>query len=159
LKVGNNPTTIDASSVLEAESTTKGFLPPRMTTAQRDAIAAPAKGLVLYNTTLDCLQINKGTAAVPTWECIGASFAPTAVTVSNNVLAQIGNEGDAPDIVNSVVTATQLGQIVPTITGVTSANETAYQDYIDANPNAFSSPATASEIQTMVTAVNNNRYF
>jgi len=47
-----------------------------MSTSQRDAIANPAKGLVLYNTTLDCLQINKGTAVSPTWECIGESAGP-----------------------------------------------------------------------------------
>jgi len=32
-------------------STTKGFLPPRMTTAQRDAIASPAEELIIYNLT------------------------------------------------------------------------------------------------------------
>jgi uncharacterized membrane protein len=81
----------------------------------------------------------------------------TMVTSVNNtvtsVLAQIGNEGDSPDTVNSVVTAAQLTSIG--ITGVTPANEAAYQDYIDANPNSFSSPATLAEVQAMITAVNN----
>lgn len=40
-----------ASAQLEIRSTTKGLLPPRMTTAQRDAIASPAEGLVIYNLT------------------------------------------------------------------------------------------------------------
>ena len=40
----------DASAVLQADSTTKGFLPPRMTKAQRDAIASPANGLMIYQT-------------------------------------------------------------------------------------------------------------
>jgi hypothetical protein len=39
------------SSALTVESTTKGFLPPRMTTVQRDAISSPAAGLIVYNTT------------------------------------------------------------------------------------------------------------
>jgi hypothetical protein len=43
--------TNQASSVLTMESTTRGFLPPRMTSAQRDAIASPATGLMVYNTT------------------------------------------------------------------------------------------------------------
>ena len=30
----------------------------------------------------------------------------------------------------------------------------AYQDYIDANPDSFSSPATLAEVQAMITAVN-----
>ena len=78
----------------------------------------------------------------------------TAVnTAQANILAQIGNEGDNPDKVNSVVTAAQLASLSG-ITGVVPANEDAYQDYIDANPNLFSSPATLAEVQAMITAVN-----
>ena len=43
-----------ASAVLQADSTTKGFLPPRMTEAQILAIASPAIGLMAYNTDKDC---------------------------------------------------------------------------------------------------------
>jgi hypothetical protein len=42
--------TIVASAILQADSTTKGFLPPRMTNAQRLAIASPAVGLMVYCT-------------------------------------------------------------------------------------------------------------
>jgi hypothetical protein len=41
-----------ASAFLEVKSTTKGFLPPRMTTAQKNAIVTPAAGLVVYDTNL-----------------------------------------------------------------------------------------------------------
>jgi hypothetical protein len=84
-----------------------------------------------------------------------AEIQALVTTVNNTVtgvLAQIGNEGDNPDTVNSVVTAAQLQSIG--ITGVTTANEGAYQDYIDTHPDAFSNPASLSEIQTMVTSVN-----
>jgi hypothetical protein len=37
-----------ASAIVEANSTTKGFLPPRMTGLQRDAIVSPASGLIIY---------------------------------------------------------------------------------------------------------------
>lgn len=40
-----------ASALLQLSSTTKGFLPPRMTTTQKNAIASPAAGLVVYDTT------------------------------------------------------------------------------------------------------------
>jgi hypothetical protein len=50
-------TTETASSILTLSSTTKGFLPPRMTTVQRDAIASPATGLVIYNTTTNKLNV------------------------------------------------------------------------------------------------------
>jgi hypothetical protein len=64
LIVGSN--TISASSQLEVTSTTRGFLPPRMTTTQKNAIASPASGLVVYDTTLGKLCV-RGAAA---WETI-----------------------------------------------------------------------------------------
>jgi hypothetical protein len=42
--------TINASAQVEVASTTKGFLPPRMTQTQRNAIASPAIGLEIYQT-------------------------------------------------------------------------------------------------------------
>ena len=47
-QVGINTENPDASAVLELESTSQGFLPPRMTADQRDAIVAPATGLIFY---------------------------------------------------------------------------------------------------------------
>jgi hypothetical protein len=44
-----------ASAQVQIDSTTRGFLPPRMTTTQINAISSPAVGLVVYNTTLDVL--------------------------------------------------------------------------------------------------------
>lgn len=55
-----------ASAQLEVVSTTKGFLPPRMTTAQKNAIASPAAGLVVYDTTLGKLCVRTASA----WETI-----------------------------------------------------------------------------------------
>lgn len=47
----------NASAQLDVVSTTKGFLPPRMTTTQRNAISSPAEGLVIYNTTTQKLNL------------------------------------------------------------------------------------------------------
>jgi hypothetical protein len=49
-------TTDIASSKLTIESTTQGFLPPRMTSTERDAIASPAVGLQIFNTTTSCVE-------------------------------------------------------------------------------------------------------
>ena len=60
VKVGDNPDTIDPESVLELESTGKGFLPPRMATADRPS-GPPAEGMVIYNTDIQCLETYNGT--------------------------------------------------------------------------------------------------
>ena len=51
----------DASSQLEVHSTTKGFLPPRMTQAQKLAISDPVEGLEVYDTTAKCKSYFNGT--------------------------------------------------------------------------------------------------
>ena len=52
--------TLAASAVVDIQSTTKGFLPPRMTTTQKNAIASPAAGLVVYDTTTNKLCCYNG---------------------------------------------------------------------------------------------------
>jgi len=56
----------DASSLLSLNSSTKGFLPPRMTTTERNAISSPAEGLVIYNETTQVLNFYNGT----TWGAV-----------------------------------------------------------------------------------------
>jgi len=59
-------TTTDASAILQADSTTKGILFPRMTTTQKNAISSPATGLVVYDTTLNKLCVRTASA----WETL-----------------------------------------------------------------------------------------
>ena len=51
VSVNNDNSAPDPSAMLDVKSTTKGFLPPRMTLAERDALVSPAEGLIIYNTT------------------------------------------------------------------------------------------------------------
>ena len=76
-QVGIGTATPDASAVLDASSITKGFLPPRMTTAQRDAIVSPATGLVIFNTSTNSIEIKNSSG----WIALSASFValPTIV--------------------------------------------------------------------------------
>ncbi|HMQ08010.1 MAG TPA: FISUMP domain-containing protein [Saprospiraceae bacterium] len=55
-KVGVGTSAPHASSILDIQSTNAGFLPPRLTQAQRNAITMPTIGLTIYNTWTNCLQ-------------------------------------------------------------------------------------------------------
>ncbi len=68
----------ESSAQLEVKSTDKGFLPPRMTEAQRDNISTPATGLIICQTdgTAGLYQYS-GTA----WKAIGSS--PTTYSVDD----------------------------------------------------------------------------
>lgn len=61
-RIGINNTAPNASAAVDITSTTAGFLPPRMTTAQRDAISSPATGLSLYCT--DCTATDASTGVM-----------------------------------------------------------------------------------------------
>jgi len=52
----------NAKAALDVSSITKGFLPPRMTTVQRDAIGSPPAGLMIYNTTTGRINVYNGSA-------------------------------------------------------------------------------------------------
>jgi hypothetical protein len=60
--VGVGTSSPSASALLDITSTTQGFLPPRMTTTQRNAIASPATGLMIYNSTDNLVQAYNGTS-------------------------------------------------------------------------------------------------
>ena len=64
--VGIGTATPAASAILDVTSTSKGFLPPRMTTTQKNAIGTPAAGLMVFDTTLVKLCVYNGT----NWETI-----------------------------------------------------------------------------------------
>ena len=60
--IGIGTSLTSASARLQINSTTQGFLPPRMTNAQRLAIASPAIGLIVYCTDMvEGLYVNKST--------------------------------------------------------------------------------------------------
>jgi len=61
--------TPDNSAMLDVQSTNKGVLFPRITTAQRNAISPAATGLMIFNTTTGCLEINLG-AGTAFWQSI-----------------------------------------------------------------------------------------
>ncbi len=64
---GLNP---NQSAMLDVQSTDRGVLFPRLTTAQRNTISNPANGLMIFNLTTNSLQINIGSPLNPSWASI-----------------------------------------------------------------------------------------
>jgi len=65
--VGVGTTSPNPAAALEVTSNNRGFLPPRMTTAARNAIASPPAGLLIFNTQTNKLNVFNGSF----WEQIG----------------------------------------------------------------------------------------
>lgn len=51
----------NANAILDVQSTTKAFMPPRMTQTQRDAIPSPQEGMMIYNLTTHGINVYNGT--------------------------------------------------------------------------------------------------
>ncbi|MES2431432.1 MAG: hypothetical protein V4556_10865 [Bacteroidota bacterium] len=83
-QVGIGTNTPNASSVLELSSINKAFIPPRMTTQQRDQISGPVAGMMIFNTTVTCVEIYRGSS----WfnVCTGTSSTPAP---SSNDVASV----------------------------------------------------------------------
>lgn len=82
--------TMNASAIGQFDSTNKGFLFPRMTTTQRNAISSPTTSLVIFNTTTGEYNYWNGSA----WTTFGgggvASVTGTAVTgTSTNPIVNV----------------------------------------------------------------------
>jgi len=82
----------NSSSMLDVDATDKGILIPRMTTAQRNAIIAPATSLMIFNTTTNCLEIFGGGI----WQsiycmCTGAPAVPGIVTGNISICSGTSN--------------------------------------------------------------------
>lgn len=60
---GTTPTT---NALVDLQSTTMAFCPPRMTTTQKNAISSPSEGMVIYDLTLHKLSVYTGAA----WETV-----------------------------------------------------------------------------------------
>lgn len=88
IAINDNGAKADTSAILDVNVNTitpkRGFLLPRMTTTQRDAIYQPAKGLMIYVTNVDSLEINLGTPSAPVWGALSTSAAVAGWLTTGN---------------------------------------------------------------------------
>ncbi len=77
-----------ASAILDLSSTSKGFVMPRVTQTQRDAIQSPVLGLQIFNTTNNCFEAY-GFSNWQTLSCLcnGAPSTPSTITGNSNPCA------------------------------------------------------------------------
>ena len=81
--INNDGGTPDGSAMLDVKSYNKGFLPPRMTHAEINAIANPANGLIVYCT--DCGPSGSGALSMfvaGSWIRLATAFMEPTVTTS-----------------------------------------------------------------------------
>jgi hypothetical protein len=109
--------TPDPSAMLDVQSPDKGFLPPRMTTAGRNGIVSPATGLLIFNTTLNCIEMNVGTPSQPAWGCLSVFNTVTAASSSPTLCI---NTALTP-ITHATTGATGIGAATGLPAGVSAA--------------------------------------
>lgn len=115
--------TPNPSAQLDVTSTTGGLLPPRMTTTQRDAIASPADGLMLYSSTAGDMQLR----ANGIWTDVQAALKATATldfpSTANNTNSDL----------TVTVTGAAVGDAVSVAPGLAAiSNHSCYTAWVSA---------------------------
>ena len=96
-----------SSALLEVKSTSKGFLPPRLTIAQRDSVINPATGLVIFCTECDELEVYNGTVWKSMLGIVACKQAgPAGIKICNQTWMQK----------NLDVSKYQNGDVIPQVT-------------------------------------------
>lgn len=131
--VGIGTTTPNASAQLDISSTTKGILVPRMSTVQRNAIASPARGLLVFDTTTNSFWFYNGTAWTNLSAASGSGWSLTgnAGTTGGNFIGTTDNVplrfkvyNQIAGIIDSTSYNTAIGY--RTLTAATAPNNSAF---------------------------------
>lgn len=124
-QTGIGTTTPDASAKLEINSTNKGFLTPRMTSAQRTAISSPANGLIVYQTDgVTGFYLNAGTAASPSWVRLNSDW----VKSGNDIAYTTGNISTTGNLTGGNVSTSKISGFVSNVTAEASSRTLASTD-------------------------------
>jgi hypothetical protein len=151
--VGIGVYTPNTSSILELSSTTKGFLPPRMTTAQATGISSPADGLLVYDTDTDTIKLRTNGAWVDLLAGTGSEADPQVGTLTANKWCSANAGGTAIDCTADAPATGAAGsanevQFRNSSTGVFAANSNFVWDDTNARLGVgVAAPNAAFEVQ------------
>jgi len=95
---------LDSASILSLSSTTKGFLPPRLTSTEMNAIASPTTGLTIYNSTSNAIFVYDGAS----WVQLAAGGSGTVNSGLANTLAYYPSTGTAVDDLTAITASRAL---------------------------------------------------
>jgi hypothetical protein len=140
--------TLVGSAVVAINSTDKGFLPPRMTTVQRDAISTPAEGLEIYNLDTNKPNYYNGTVWTTPAESgvCGVSDAAGAFTYYADLTTAIA-AASSGDVVEVFANITETGAVTIVFKDGVNINGNGYT-YTLSNAttiNAFEVAASANQ--------------
>ena len=140
--IGIGNSSPDASALMDLTSSTQGFLLPRLSDSQRNAIANPAIGLQIFNTNSNCINIYKpngwfefcGNCIPPATPqvtnngpiCAGDSLVLTAANIAGATYQWTGPNGfvssnQNPHILNAQVSASGVYSVIATVNGCSSS--------------------------------------
>jgi hypothetical protein len=100
--INNDGSSAEASAMLDVKSTTKGFMMPRVTSAQRTSITSPALGLLVFDTETKTIWVYDGSSWKNLYTSGGGLTLPFSQTVNTATSAfQITNQGTGAAIEGS----------------------------------------------------------
>jgi hypothetical protein len=141
--------TITPTQALQIDSTTSGFLPPRMTTTQKNAIPTQTPGMMVFDTTTNSLNVRNSSG----WASLGSGGSGTgnvagpASAKANNLATYSDTTGkvllDSGVSQNDLVTMSGSGSIIPGNVVVTSGTKLVAESIINIT-NIPTMPANAT---------------
>jgi hypothetical protein len=122
----------DANSQLDITSTNKGLLIPRMTTAQKNAILTPAKGLLVFDSTINNFSFYSGTA----WTDLNGGGSSNWQVLGNNIYnSNTGNVGIGASTPSAKLTVNG-DAVIWTGLGIATTTPDLFSFKLDVNGNA-----------------------
>ena len=132
IKIGDNPQSLDAGSVLELESSNRALVITRLSTAQMNSLS-PLPGALVYNTDVQCIHYYDGSSWINLCEASAFELTNDAIVNADTTIALTRNGG-------------QINVEVDEITGLNIVDQSLTRD--DYGPSSVNGNAHIQESST-----------